>query len=95
MIHPMASATTRTRTPPIRPETEVPASTAGQDGAFADLRRRQFYRTVGRLAMARGALRLTYMVWRVRRVAYQFGIVEGDRVQILEGLAAGDEVRLQ
>jgi len=58
----------------------------GQDGAFADLRRRHFYRSVGRLAMARGALRLTYMVWRGRRVAYQFGIIEGDRYyQMQEG----------
>jgi CelD/BcsL family acetyltransferase involved in cellulose biosynthesis len=61
---------------------------AGQDGAFADLRRRSFYRDVARLALSRGALRLSYLEWRGRRVAYQFGIVEGERYyQMQEGYA--------
>jgi len=52
---------------------------AGQDGVFADLRRRKFYRQIATLALSRGTLRLSYLQFPGRRIAFQFGIVEGDR----------------
>ena len=60
----------------------------GQEGAFADLPRRRFYRAIARAALSRGTLRFSYLEWRSRRVAYQFGIVEGERYyQMQEGYA--------
>lgn len=68
---------------------------AGEDGSFADPRRRAFYASLARGALERGALRFARLDDDARRpVAYQLGLVAGPTYyQLQEGfdVALGDQ----